>query len=275
MQTIVIPLGPTSSWGDNELRYHLRSLQENLKTDFKVVVLSESIPWWLTGVTHINIERFYPEGLADRSYGGNLIYENFFDVANKLYTYCTLPECPEEFVWAYDDQLLIRPTESFNAFDGLAVSKETARRFDNKRRSRHGKTIVEAVSIVRRRMKRNGVYNCETHAYKPFKRDKLLNIFKFDNPRNLDIPYAVNTVYRNMFCEIKTVLKETDERIIAYLHWADGTPHHFVATDKQELDYIFSVYTMISYNDTALNALDGMLKRYVMDKFPAKSIFEI
>ena len=276
MLTIVIPLGVTSYWGDNELRYHLRSLQQNILTDFEVVVLSDQkLPDWAANIRLIRVDRFYPEGLEDRRYEGHRHYENFFDTTNKLYEYCMRSDCPKEFVWAYDDQLLLKPIVSFDMFNGVAVCKEKIRRFDGKRHTKHENTLIAAIEIVRRRTQRNGVYNCETHAYKPYNRDKLRNIFKFDDPRGFDVPYAVNTVYQNMFCDMGILLKETREKLIAYLHWADGTPHHFVATDNQELNYIFDNYTMLSYNDTGLFACGCLLQKAIEEKFPAKSIFEI
>ena len=103
---IVVPWIP-SPWQGNELRYHLRSLQKNLKADFDVTVLSgQCLPDWATNINLINIERFYPKGLEEK-YGGYKLFENFFDTSFKLYKYCKSPECPNEFVWAYDDQLLL------------------------------------------------------------------------------------------------------------------------------------------------------------------------
>ena len=150
MLHIVIPL-ITSPWQDNELRYHLRSLQKNLRADFDVTVLSDQkLPDWATNINLINIERFYPQGLEEK-YGGYKLFENFFDTVSKLYNYCKSPECPDEFVWAYDDQLLLREVSDFTQFNGLVLCKENVSRIKEKKMSRHQKTIWQAIEIVRRR----------------------------------------------------------------------------------------------------------------------------
>ena len=122
---------------------------------------------------------------------------------------------------------------------------------------------------------RNGVYNAELHAYKPYNRDNLLNIFEHDNPVERDIPYAVNTVYRNMFCEVGNVVKDSEEPIVAYCHWDDGTPHHFLPATRQEIQFIWNKYTMLSYNDLGLNSLGYLLRTFIQEAFPEKSRFEL
>ena len=67
MNTFFLPLGDGSKWGNNELRYCLRSLEENWIPDFKVVIYGDPDckPNWLKNVVYKEVERFYPEELID------------------------------------------------------------------------------------------------------------------------------------------------------------------------------------------------------------------
>jgi hypothetical protein len=55
MTAVIIPLGSESCWQNNELRYSLRSMEKHLTGFDEVVVVGDTLPAWLTGVTPVNI----------------------------------------------------------------------------------------------------------------------------------------------------------------------------------------------------------------------------
>lgn len=258
---IVIPLDVPSAWQDNELRYHLRSLQDNIG-EFNLTILTGSEPpSWLKGATVINVPRYYPERLAHKN---SKEYECYFDTCNKLFVYCWRSDCPEEFVWAYDDQILFKPTD-FEEFKGLGFCVEKGRY--RKRLTRHEETIKQALNLS------GGKINCEHHGYKPYNRDKLRNMFGLRDFRGMDIPYSVNTLYRNMFNEINRFVVKEITKDVAYIHKGDGHHHYFII-HPQEVTPISQEYTMLSYDDFGLNVNNGALKRWIEARYSHPSIFE-
>ena len=93
---IVYPLGTGSVWENNELRFSLRSVEENLIGLGRVWVVGEK-PSWLTGVEHIPMKD--PTGVPWRN------------SLAKIREACKRAELSPEFLYMNDDFFLTQPVD--------------------------------------------------------------------------------------------------------------------------------------------------------------------
>jgi hypothetical protein len=250
----------------------LRSLQENCKFDFDITIISEPncFPDWLTNVGHIEIPRYYPEGLDDE-YGAKF-FECYFSNLNKYCEYSNSSSCPDKFAVVYDDQLLLKPIDSFDCFENVALCPDRSNQLDKKKRSRHEKTILKALDLAHMEKHHNGLYNYATHCIKVYEKVRLQKLFHKYPYQKMKIPYDLATLYFNIYYDQpKVVLRAPTASTIAYLHFENGYPH-FDVTTPHELDSIATQYTMISYNDKGL--LPGV-KSWILNRFTPPSKFEL
>ena len=91
---LVYPLGTGSVWENNELRYSLRSVAENIKDLGNVWIVGEK-PDWLTNVRHLPIK-----DLFDRP------TKNTF---HKLESVCHESDLSENFLYLNDDFFILKP----------------------------------------------------------------------------------------------------------------------------------------------------------------------
>ena len=94
---IVYPLGTGSVWENNELRYSLRAVAENVKDLRNVWVVGER-PDWLTNVRYLPVKDCF-----DRP------TKNTF---HKLQSVCREADLSDDFLWLNDDFFIIKPTEA-------------------------------------------------------------------------------------------------------------------------------------------------------------------
>ena len=269
---IFIPIG-TGSQDNWELRFHLRSLEKHLKSQFKATILGEqgvSIPW-LNNAFYVDVTRFYPDFLEEKNNGIRYM-ENFYCTLAKYKWLVSQDWCPETFVIAYDDQLLVKDICDFGSFEALALCRETK---IPRRPTRHERTIIKAIELAKTRKPTSYVYNYETHGYRVIERDKMRMMFNLFPFECLDVPYAPFTLYNNLFFERPNkILNDTEEDIISYLHFDSDGRHHYIATRPIEMDEIAESSTMLSYNDLGLKACSQLVKHWIETRFPDKSKFE-
>ncbi len=91
MLSIVIPLGHGSRWQDNELRYCLRGIEENLQ--FKDIWIIGRIPSWVKNVNFISFSD--SENVSDHN------------IMKKVKVACEHPEITDRFLFANDDHFLL------------------------------------------------------------------------------------------------------------------------------------------------------------------------
>lgn len=89
---LVYPLSTGSYWGNNELRYSLRSVEKHLKNYGNIYVIGE-IPDWCADVRHVFAE--------DR-------YTKTKNIMSKLTTACKLPHVSDPFLYINDDHFLVQ-----------------------------------------------------------------------------------------------------------------------------------------------------------------------
>jgi len=92
---IVYPLGTGSVWLNNELRYSLRAVAENVKDLQNVWVIGER-PDWLTNVRYLPVKDCFDKPT-----------KNTF---HKLQSVCHEPDLSENFLWLNDDFFILKPT---------------------------------------------------------------------------------------------------------------------------------------------------------------------
>lgn len=92
MIDIFYPLGGGSFWGDNELRYSLRSIEKHLKNYGNIFIIGRK-PDWLTNVTFIEYEDMTP--YKERN------------IFTKIVMACEIKEMSERFLFMNDDHFLV------------------------------------------------------------------------------------------------------------------------------------------------------------------------
>lgn len=97
MIDVVIPLGKGSRWGDNELRYCLRAIEENL-TNYRNIWIIGELPKWTTNVWHIPLKDNY--SVPD------------YNIMLKIKAACEDKRISQDFLFMNDDHFLLH---QFNA----------------------------------------------------------------------------------------------------------------------------------------------------------------
>jgi hypothetical protein len=270
--TIFLPLGIGSTWQDNETRYLLRSLEQNFKEPFDVMCYCQDKPDWLD-INHKIIERYYPERLLEINRWSRR-YENYFDVLNKVYQFVNSKECPETFVYIYDDVLLIKEITS-EEIRNLPQCQYTKKMFAIYQGTRYGKTINQAYILS------NAEHNFEHHLPLIYNRNHLKEMFNKFPFQEMNIPYSLATLYFNLY---------KDEIIYAPLNFTNNYKAGFegfsdrICTFKQDtikdIELAIEGKTWVNYNDTGLfwhtpNYIGFPLQDWILKTFPNKSRYEI
>ena len=215
---ILIPLGTGSDWQNNELRYCLRSIEQNLKGSYEIEIYGDA-PEWITNVTVVKTERYYPEWLKEENAKNKigLDYENFFDTLNKVKTFSEANE--GNFLYMYDDVLVIK---EINIEDIKNIPNEVHLpiHYHIRKHDKHGKTINAAIDILRKHCT-SVIYNYETHLprfYNCYKLQQLINIYDFTQ---MVFPYSLATLYFNLHPEESewdiNIIKNITKENICYL----------------------------------------------------------
>jgi hypothetical protein len=270
---VVIPIGTGSNWDNNELRYCLRSLDEYLG-DVDLVVLGEpgvDIPW-LSNCTYHELPRFYPEGLEDEY--GDRLYENYYCVLGKIRWFVNQDFCQDEFLYFYDDQIVLNPVTDYQVFFNKALCIDNAHKYDKKKRSRHEKTILQALELAHLSKHRNGLSSFNTHYPRLYNKQLLQKLFHKFPLEKQKIPYELATLYYNLFYEEPEHINKESCRLVAYIHWDHGV-HQFSPTSNIEMDLIKKEYLVCSYNDRGLNACSYLLRNWMESFFAVKSKWEL
>ena len=214
MTTFFLPLGGETKWQDNELRYMLRSLEQNFQDPFEIIVSSNREVSWLKNVTYFPVERFYPENFRDDRW-----FENYFDVLNKVRIFAFSDICPDHFVYIYDDVLLLKPIKEKDILP-YPCNKEGPKWKNIKKSTRHGQTMIRSAELL-------GVlqpYNYESHAPLIYEREKLrelFTVFSIDKP---GLPYPLGTTYFNYFLDDHLPTLHMENKWIAWFYF-DGITH--------------------------------------------------
>lgn len=273
---ILIPLGSGSTWQNNELRYLLRSLDQNLKGDYEIHVYGNQVPDWLTNVTVVDIERYYPQQLIEIN-NGKLDYENFFDTLNKVKQFSF--RNTGDFLYCYDDVLLIKEL-NINDIKNVPLEVEYPKNFKIRNFDKHGKTINAAISLLRNNRISDPLYNYEIHIPRVYNCSKLSNLLEVYDFSQWRIPYALATFYFNIYPEEAIQDTEIVYSLKAGFYFDDESRGSYMSNSLAKIEQAIEGKTWINYNDMGLNvmATDGTAKQYlkewIINRFPNKSKYE-
>lgn len=271
MLTFYLPLGEESKWENNELRYMLRSLEENVICDFEVYIYATSVPEWLQGVYAVETKRFYPGWLRDKKL--KLDYENYFDTLNKLQEFVFSDSCPEEFVYLTDDVILLQEIISIVDTHNYPLEKELPN-FKKQRNIKHGKTINRAMDLS----DNEHALNYDTHFPRRFERENVKKMFLMHDFTTNKIPYSFATLYSNLFMTDTVPLSIRNDYGAGFYFNKVGYTAAYSSTSLKAINKAIKDKMWISYNDNGLNweGENGIawLKYFIEAKFPNKSRFE-
>ncbi|MBN1683760.1 hypothetical protein JW865_09445 [Candidatus Bathyarchaeota archaeon] len=200
---------------------------------------------------------------------GIKIHENYFSVLNKVKEFIYFDNCPEEFLYCYDDVLLakkITNVDIFNTYQFKSNDKEIKKNSS----SRWGVTVNNSYSLVG-----DDPYNFEHHLPLIYKRDKLKELFeKFDFTKK-DIPYALATTYFNYFKEEQSYTNMGEYKAgfegFGLARWT-----YQQNTVKQISDAVLGK-TWVNYNDVGLFWIPKKypLQEWIIKTFNKKLKYEV
>jgi len=277
---IMIPLGLGSNWGNNELRYFLRSLEENFQEDFNITILANEIPKWIKPEYAKVIPRFYPQK-AEKLYNGSKKYENFFDVLNKVRTYANENEF--EFIYAYDDDLLINKITSSDIKNEPLEPEESNYCKIREQQQKHLLTINQSFILYKKICDpinfHRKLFVCETHLPRIYNCSHLRWLFNIFSLEDLEIPFALATLYFNIFPEQSGTIPISESNTIqARFSFEDGVGCYDSNT-LMAIEEATKGKTWVNYNDKALFNKDAFgnctLMNWIEKKFQNKSKFEV
>lgn len=267
--TIVVPLGKGSKWENNELRYMLRSLEQHCQFDFEVVVFCTEKPKWLNAKVEI-VERTYPEKVK-KYYGQKLHYENYYDTIHKLQACIASDNVSDEFFYVYDDILLIEDLYLPDMKKVIAGSHyDNKPQFFDKPSNKWMNTLFQALEVCRRNSYPLYVY--ETHLPRYYIKSNLREMFKKHDPESRYIPYAVSTVYYNMFYDKPDDCYYENNKVKAGFYGGTQGNDCFMSNTDKAIEQAIKDKIWINYSDAGLA---GNLKMWIEKRFPNKSKFEL
>jgi hypothetical protein len=272
MLTFYLPLGEGSNWDNNELRYMLRSLEENVICDFEVYIYATCVPKWLQNVHIIQLDRFYPDWLKEKN--EKLDYENYFDTLNKLNKFVFSDSCPDEFVYITDDTILLQEIISIVDIHNYPLELELPN-FKKLRNIKHGKTINRAMELSNNK----NALNYDTHFPRRFDRENLREMFLMHDFMAHDVPYSFATLYSNLFITDIVPLSKRNDYGAGFYFNRVGCTASYPSTSLKIINKAVRDKMWVSYNDNGLNweGENGVswLKHFIEARFPNKSRFEV
>jgi hypothetical protein len=264
-----LPLGTGSTWEDNEIRYLLRSLEQNFKEEFDVIVYATKKPEWLS-VWYLEYERYYPDKLLKQNKGVRN-YENYFDVLNKVYQFVHSEYCPEQFCYIYDDILLLKEITSKNILN-IPQCEYGVNMYANYCVTKQGRTTNQAYELC------NAKFNFEHHAPMIYNRDKLKELFKKFPFQEMAVPYSLATLYFNVYPEehIQSTLIDSKNYLAGFEGFTGGI-YTYRQDTIQQIEEAVKDKTWVNYNDTGLFWHTDKyfpFQDWIIKQFPNKSQFE-
>jgi hypothetical protein len=177
----------------------------------------------------------------------------------------------------YDDDLLIKEIAPKDIINVPLEKEEESYYKIRESTQRHLKTINRSIDILKEIGVKN-IYNFETHLPRIYQCKNLQWIFKTYPLAFEEIPYALATLYFNIF-PYEATFKPLSEKnaIQARFSFADGAGCY----DSNTIEAINEAVegkTWVNYNDKALHSINGdgykPLMKWIERKLPNKSNYE-
>lgn len=238
---VVYKLGIGSKWQDNELRYSLRSLEQNFENLGNVFIVGNR-PNWLQNVIFIPALDPYK---ANKD--ANLI--------NKLILACYHKELSEEFLNMSDDMILLQK-RSYDDFKVPYTSNSIANFVPNQKLNKWQTRIKATIDILKERHYRYDIF--EAHCpYLIRKKDYPTVMLKYAYGEG--IGYCGNTLYYNT---MRITGKEKANQDVLKLQQENT----YEKIKKECENKLF-----LNFNQGATN---NDLKRFLSVMFPEPSTYE-
>lgn len=174
---VIYPLSNRSIWRDNELRYSLRSLDQNFSGIGEVWIVGHK-PKWLTNVRHIP----FPDAYSSNK-DANII--------NKILRVCFEKELSEKFIFMSDDQYILQRTTSSSLQPICDVDLYTVRHWGKSTWFRRLKRTFLLLKAYKR-----PAYHYDCHTPQVMSKDLFPKVMLRYN-YGYDIGYTINTLYFN------------------------------------------------------------------------------
>ena len=246
--TIIIPFKNVGD--EDELRFALRSIERNVKFDYKIVIIGDAPKWIDTErVTVLNPE-LAPEAINPKA----------FDVIKKMRFACENKEITGKIVMTYDDIVFLNPVKAADMSTPIALGMIPE---DPTHPWTGSPAWVQVMQNTIAALKRNKMtmLNFETHLPRVFFKDKLAALFqKFGFKKRA---YMLPTLYFNEYHKVVSRLDRNPKNIKIGLYFDDDF-------EKRKED--FKTHLFLNWSSSQWTP---ELKAYLFELFPEKSRFEI
>jgi len=241
---VVYVLGSGSKWHNNEIRYSIRSIQQNLSGYRKIFIVG-SDPGFLTGVIHVPCYDIY-RGNAD----ANIIHK----ILHLIKT--TGDQLTDEFVFMSDDQFFLKQVRAsdLKLYYSLDMTQVQASYFPNLTWRNRLKRTRDALMAEGKT-----AYNCDVHIPVLFNKDHFSAVFSsYDYATGLG--YTIVSLYANNIPDVSPA-KLSGEKA-----------EFFRPMSQTDIDQLTRSATFLAINDNGLNA---SMKEFLENQFPKPSKYEI
>ena len=237
---IVIPLGKQSIWKDNELKIALRSIEKNAIGVKNIVIVGE-IP------TFLNQEKVIHIPVSD-------VKSKTHSIMNKIIAACNDPRVSDDFLFSNDDIIFTVPTE----INKIPFYRKGHSLYDSSLSRNHHK-YVKLLGDTSSLLLSMGYDNKHFDVHIPiiYNKEKFVSAMsKIDWLASRD-GYVIKSCYCN---------------IVGY----QGEPCTDVKVNRpstiEEIKLKWESTSFFSFGDSGLT---NTLKRFLVEKFPSKSIYEL
>lgn len=281
MLDIIIPLAGKSAWGDNnELRYFLRSLEKNLRMDFRVKLYARALPRWIKNVEYEIVPKYYPDrarAFFNVDKGGKKHYEHYFDVLHKLDVMSRDETRDDLVLYCYDDLLLLKEVEQMQPLERVVAMMHYAdgKEVYDANLTKWARTVNTAFAILRKLDR--PIWDYETHLPRLITRTRLRKMFESFPVEEQAIPYAPMTLYYNLYYEKpQEKVHKTNQIKAGFYGSRDRSLVDFADYPANSIDDIKKAKKgklWLNYNNKGL-ADYTKLKEFIEKTHPQKSKFE-
>lgn len=237
---VIIPYSQEAKWNDNELRYCIRSLCQNLKELNNIYIVGYK-PEWLEKVIHIPFEDTWK-----KNKDANIIA--------KILKVCEVKELSEDFLFISDDQIIL---QSLKGEEIKPLWWEDLHLRNWAKRNRW----VERLERTYKKLRSEGktTLNFDSHIPVVFNKNKFIQIMgKYD--WHIDGQgYTINTLYFNNIDEEK--IKINGEKAV----------FENKVESKDKIKELIKGKLYLGWNDIGLNEY---LKQVIGEVFENKCVFE-
>lgn len=235
---ILIPLGTGSKWDNNELRYALRSIEENVLDEIGNVYIVGDKPDWIKNIIHIPCEDTHTIGKLRNQ---NILNKILYGIENSDIT--------NDFIFTNDDFFILKKMYINNLPNYYDTNLENYRDLIPNVNPIYLRAIIRTMEYLKFR-------NLPTVHY-DLHNPIIYNKFRFKEIfENIDEEVVIQSIYANSVTENKEYL--SDNKIFLPL------PLHEIEEQNKGQPFF-------SISDKALNE---NMKTYITNKFKNKTKYE-